>query len=163
MGRNKLTLHEKAWALTQLELGMCVLCVAADLKVSRQAIYNLKHAAAPLPPGAIPKRKVGSGAVRKTSIRTDNILKCEVMSDPAVTASTLRKSTQTSSNMWQSGPYNIKPLLTEAMKKKRINFCKKYQHWTSDDWKKVMFSDESTLRLVRGASKIVRRPKNVSR
>ncbi|KAG7156092.1 Transposable element Tcb2 transposase-like 4, partial [Homarus americanus] len=164
MGRNKLTLHEKARALTQLELGM-------------QAIYNLKHAAAPLPPGAIPKRKVGSGAVRKTSIRTDNILKREVMSDPAVTASTLKKkhpdllkhvAIRTVQHRLQkdlSLPTQRaakKPLLTKAMKKKRINFCKKYQHWTSDDWKKVMFSDESTFRLVRGASKIVRRPKNVS-
>ncbi|KAG7175342.1 Transposable element Tcb2 transposase-like 1 [Homarus americanus] len=157
---------------------MSVIRVAADLKVSRQAIYNLKHAAAPLPPGAIPKRKVGSGTVRTTSIRTENILKCEVMSGPAVTASTLKKkhpdllkhvAIRTVQHHLQKDlglPTRRaakKPLLTEVMKKKRINFCKKYQHWTSDDWKKVMFSDESIFRLVRGASKIVRRPKNVSR
>ncbi|KAG7158138.1 putative CENP-B N-terminal DNA-binding domain-containing transposase-like [Homarus americanus] len=138
MGRNKLTLHEKARALTQLELGMSVIRVASDLKVSRQAIYNLKHAAAPLPPGAIPKRKVGSGAVRKTSIRTDNILKREVMSDPAVTASTLKKkypdllkhvAMRTVQHHLQKDlglPTRRaakKPLLTEAMKKRRINFC----------------------------------------
>ncbi|KAG7177392.1 putative Transposase-containing protein 19 [Homarus americanus] len=152
MGHNKRTLHEKARALTQLELGMSVIRVAADLKVSRQAIYNLNHVAAPLPSGAIPKRKVRSGAVRKTSIRTDNILKREVMSDPAVTASTLKKkhpdllkhvAIRTIQHRLQkdlSLPTRraaMKPLLTEAMKKKRINFCKKYQHWTSDDWKKV--------------------------
>ena len=31
------------------------------------------------------------------------------------------------------------------------------------DWKKVMFSDESTFRLVRGRYKLVRRPSGVSR
>ncbi|XP_042241303.1 uncharacterized protein LOC121878935 isoform X3 [Homarus americanus] len=151
MGRNKLTVHEKAWALTQLELGMSVIRVAADLKVSRQSIYHLRHAAAPLPPGAIPKRKVGSGAVRKTSQRTDNILKREVMSDPAVTASTLKKrypnllkhvAIRTVQHRLQKDlglPTRRaakKPLLAEAMKKKRLNFSKKYQYRTSDDWKK---------------------------
>ena len=31
------------------------------------------------------------------------------------------------------------------------------------DWRKVMFSDESTFRLVRGGYKLVRRPQGVSR
>ena len=31
------------------------------------------------------------------------------------------------------------------------------------DWRKVMFSDESTFRLVRGRYKLVRRPSGVSR
>ena len=56
-----------------------------------------------------------------------------------------------------------KPLLTKAMKKKRLDFCRKYKDWTSEQWQKVMFSDESTFRLVRGNSKIVRRPSDVSR
>ncbi|KAG7174711.1 Transposable element Tcb2 transposase-like 7 [Homarus americanus] len=135
-----------------------------ELKSFKASHLHLKHAAAPSPPGAIPKRKVGSGAVRKTSIRTDNILKHEVMSDPAVTASTQKKkhpdllkhvAIRTVQHRLQKDhglPTRRaakKPLLTEAMKTKRINFCKKYQHWTSDDWKKVMFSDESTFRLVR--------------
>ena len=29
-------------------------------------------------------------------------------------------------------------------------------HWTMADWRKVMFSDESTFRLVRGGYKLVR-------
>ena len=31
------------------------------------------------------------------------------------------------------------------------------------DWRKVMFTDESTFRLVRGGYKLVRRPQGVSR
>lgn len=38
-------------------------------------------------------------------------------------------------------------LLTKALKTEKIDFCKKYQHWTSEQWK-VMFSDESTIMLL---------------
>nr|XP_053629089.1 uncharacterized protein LOC128686274 [Cherax quadricarinatus] len=65
-------------ALTLLEHGMSVISIATDLKVTRMAIYNLKKAAASLPPGTVPPRKVGSGVPKKTSLGTDNILKWEV-------------------------------------------------------------------------------------
>ncbi|MPC99217.1 hypothetical protein E2C01_094617 [Portunus trituberculatus] len=60
-------MEEKTRTLTLLEQGMSFICVADDLKVTRRAIYNLKHEAATLPPGTIPSRKMGSGAPRKTS------------------------------------------------------------------------------------------------
>lgn len=42
-----------------------------------------------------------------------------------------------------------KPMLTEPMKRKRLAFARKCKHWTEhDDWRKVMFSDESTFSLV---------------
>ncbi|KAK8749768.1 hypothetical protein OTU49_015529 [Cherax quadricarinatus] len=54
-------------------------------------------------------------------------------------------------------------MLSEAMKKKRLQFCKKYKDWTSDQWQKVMFSDGSTFRLIRSSSKIIHGPSGVSR
>jgi hypothetical protein len=56
-----------------------------------------------------------------------------------------------------------KPLLTEKMKKKRMAFCKAYQHWTAEDWSKVMYSDESTFRCIRSFSTKVRRPSGSNR
>jgi hypothetical protein len=38
-----------------------------------------------------------------------------------------------------------KPLLTEKHKRVRLAFAKKYQHWTVDDWKRVVFSDETMI------------------
>ena len=35
---------------------------------------------------------------------------------------------------------------------------KKYRDWTSDQWKSVMFLDESMFCLVRGTSKTIQRP-----
>lgn len=171
-------MEEKSRALTLLEKGDSVIAVARDLGVSREAIYQLKRSAAPLPKGTVPKRKSGSGAPKKTTARTDNLLKREVLSNPAITAVELKinhkellqnVATRTIRHRLQKDldlPIRRaakKPMLTAAMKKKRLGFCKKYKDWTSEQWKKVMFSDESTFRLVRGGSKTVRRPSTVSR
>ncbi|KAJ4426509.1 hypothetical protein ANN_27323 [Periplaneta americana] len=37
----------------------------------------------------------------------------------------------------------IKQLLTPVMRKKRLMWAKLHQHWTVNDWKNVLFSDES--------------------
>jgi transposase len=56
-----------------------------------------------------------------------------------------------------------KPLLTAKMVKKRISFCKKHRHWTEKDWEEVMFSDESTFRLINPRAQKVRRSSQTSR
>jgi hypothetical protein len=38
-----------------------------------------------------------------------------------------------------------------------------YMHWNADQWRKVMFSDESTFRIVNSRGAKVQRPKTVSR
>jgi hypothetical protein len=44
------------------------------------------------------------------------------------------------------------------MKKKRIAFAQKYKDWTTEQWSRVMFSDESTFRCIRATKTKVRRP-----
>ncbi|XP_076036784.1 uncharacterized protein LOC143022442 [Oratosquilla oratoria] len=152
MGRSKLSMQEKARALALLEQGMSAIRIAADLQVTRRVIYSLKKAAATHPPGTVPQRiKPGSGAPKKTSTRTDKILKREVMSDPCITAVSLKQkhpallknvAVRTVQHRLQKDlkmPARRaakKPLLTEAMKKKRIDFCKKSKDWTSEQWQK---------------------------
>ena len=41
-----------------------------------------------------------------------------------------------------------KPKLTEKHKKARLAFAKKYESWTTDDWMKVIWSDESKFNLL---------------
>ena len=55
MGRKKLSKIEKAQALTKVEHGVPVNEIAADLKVSRLAIYKLMKAAKDLPKGTVSK------------------------------------------------------------------------------------------------------------
>src|SRR5882762_5207293 len=38
-----------------------------------------------------------------------------------------------------------KPLLSPAHRKKRLAFALKHQHWTVEDWKKVIWSDETKI------------------
>lgn len=178
MGRKKLTMEEKSRALTLLEKGNSVFDVAKDLAVSKKTIYQLKRSAILLPLGMVPQRKSGSGAHKKTSSRTNKLLKREVMLNNSITAIELKRkypdflhnvATRTIRHRLQkdlglpSRRAAKKPLLTAAMKKKRLDFCQKYQDWTSEKWKKVMFSNENTFKLVRGDSKIMRRPNITSR
>ena len=40
------------------------------------------------------------------------------------------------------------PLLTIAHKKRRLAFALKYQHWTVEDWKRVIWSDETKINRI---------------
>ena len=82
MGGKKLSEIEKAQALTKVEHGVPVTEIAADLKISRQAVYKMMKAARGLPKDTVPKRKISSGRKRKTSGRTDRLLKQEVLASP---------------------------------------------------------------------------------
>ncbi len=46
-----------------------------------------------------------------------------------------------------------KPRLTVKQKKARLNWARKYASWTSDDWRKVIWSDESKFTLVNSEGK----------
>ncbi|KAK9885164.1 hypothetical protein WA026_010674 [Henosepilachna vigintioctopunctata] len=50
-----------------------------------------------------------------------------------------------------------KQLLTQKMMKKRLAWVKKYRPWTVDDWKKVVFSDETHFFVQGYKSSVVRR------
>lgn len=43
-----------------------------------------------------------------------------------------------------------KPLLTEKMKKKRVEWCRKYQDMPTDFWRKIIWSDETMIQLTFG-------------
>jgi transposase len=54
-----------------------------------------------------------------------------------------------------------KPLLNSAQVKKRLKFCSKYKNWTTAQWSRVMFSDESTFCQFGTHLYRVRRPMNM--
>ena len=51
-----------------------------------------------------------------------------------------------------------KPLLTEKHVQKRLAFARRHKDWTKEQWRGVMWSDESTFKCISDASKKVRRP-----
>lgn len=98
------------------------------------------------------------------------ILKQEAMFNPSIAATTLKwkhpellmsTSIRTICHclhkdlglpVWHAAK---KLLLMAIMKKKRLTFTHKYKNWTPEDWKKVMFTDESTFRHIWVTSKTV--------
>ena len=53
-----------------------------------------------------------------------------------------------------------KPLLTAKHAKIRVQWCKQYQRFTMENWKNVVYSDESLFHLYQKTRLRVRRPKN---
>lgn len=90
MERKKLTIEEKTRALLLAERGNTVVNIACKTGISRQAVYDLHHAAATLPPSAVPGKKKGTGTKKKTSPKTDKVLQHEVLANPSVTDSELK-------------------------------------------------------------------------
>ena len=86
----QLTMEVKARALALMEKGVSQKAISEELKVSRKTIYRLKKRAKNLPKGVTPPRKMGSGRPRKTSPRTDHVLRREVMSNPELTSGDLK-------------------------------------------------------------------------
>jgi transposase len=109
------------------------------------------------------ERKKGSGRPRKTTKAQDRIIKRIALKKrflPAikignelnldVTPRTIRNRLKDAKIM--SRVAAKKPFISKANLNKRIAFAKKYKHWTPEDWKKVVFADESSV-ILRDSSK----------
>ena len=53
-----------------------------------------------------------------------------------------------------------KPSLTKANKRKRYTWCKSKLRWTSADWSKIIFNNESKIEIAPRRREYVRRPPN---
>ena len=136
---------------------------------------RLLDAAKDLPNNTVPKHKFGGGRKKKISPHTDTIIKRERQKNPRLTVfelqnlhpellqhvkiRTVQHHLQKDLNLTPAK----KPLITERMKTKRLTFAKNYSHWTTEPWRKVMFSDESNFQVFKMGSTSVRRPKSSDR
>ena len=114
-----------------------------------------------------------SGRPKKTTPRADNVMKRQVMKSPTRSAKKIRAelnkasvsvSRRTVSRRLvqefglKSRKPAKKPKLTAAMKTKRLQFALQHKDWTTAQWSKVLFSDESTIQQFAARKKNVRRP-----
>uniref|UniRef100_A0A7I4YRH6 Paired domain-containing protein n=1 Tax=Haemonchus contortus TaxID=6289 RepID=A0A7I4YRH6_HAECO len=122
------------------------------------------------------RRKSRSGRPRKTTSRADSLILRTSMGDPRAAASDIREqvtsfsgisiSQSTAQRRLRAGDLfgrrpSKKPLVTAKNRKARLGFARKHLAWNRDDWKKVLFSDESKFCLF-GSDGImyIRRPVN---
>jgi hypothetical protein len=55
-----------------------------------------------------------------------------------------------------------KPFISDNNIKLRLQWCKDHENWTVDDWKSVLWCDESSFTLTYTGRQYVRRPKGQS-
>ena len=113
-----------------------------------------------------------SGRPRKTTPRTDRKIRRLLQEKPFLSSTDIKRSVPELAELsvrtirhrlskdlkLPSRKPLKKPLLTPKMAKKRLEFCNQYKGWTSENWQKVMFSDESTFLQFASYSSHVRRP-----
>ena len=63
-------------------------------------------------------------------------------------------------NNYKSCKQTVKPGLSIDMQKKRLTWCLLYKDWTLEDWKNVIFTDETSVQMggVRGKRRVWRTP-----
>ena len=117
------------------------------------------------------------GRPRKTTIQDDRLITRQAVRNPFITSTAIKRkfagqisdiSTRTirrrlvAKFQCHARKPLKKPLLTKRMRLKRVQFCQQYRHWTSEQWRRVMFSDESSFEMKKETSAYVRRPQGSS-
>jgi hypothetical protein len=76
----------------------------------------------------------------------------------AISASTVYRELKDQG--YSSCKQTVKPGLTDAMKKARLLWCLERKDWTLEDWKKVIWTDETSVALggIRGKRRVWRTP-----
>ena len=114
-----------------------------------------------MPEAPVAMRKPRSGHPIKVPKVIQEKMKRKVQTTPTITARQLKKTipelADTSVRTIQHQCLKVlklpsrkmanKPLLTERMRRDRLDFARRYQHWGVEEWRKVMFSDESHFEL----------------
>ena len=122
---------------------------------------------------AVPAPRPKAGRPRKTSPRTLKVIHRQLKADPALTAREIKeKNTRLLGSvsirtiqqrihddlLLRSYKARKKPMLSQAQKKRRLVFAKKYAVWTLEDWKRVLWTDEATFCVTGSGAKRVYRP-----
>lgn len=140
---------KRAECLLMLQNGKSTRTISKELRISLGTISSIRSTS----PLQISNR---AGPPRVLSARDRQRLVRLVLSGKADNASQLKKlaelkcSTQTIRNALRSEGLAArvkvkKPLLQAHHFSARLKFAQKYRYWTTDDWKRVIFSDETKI------------------
>jgi len=159
MGRH-LSAETKHAAMELRKAGVPLQKIRDQLQLNEQTLRRLLTAAK-RPSFVALKRKVGTGRKSTISEAILATMRRKLVRNPTLTAKELKasipdlhhlsiRSIQRLCQKDLALPCRMmakKPLLTDKMKEKRLASCRQYGHWTPDQWKKVLFSDESHFEL----------------
>ena len=122
----------------------------------------------------ITTKKKPPGSTRKTSLRTLRVVHLEVERNPRVSARKIREdnlgllsnvSVRTLSRCIHDDLEYLsyaawpKPVVTVAQQEKRLAFCERMKDWTIEQWRGVLWSDESRFTVTASRQgRVYRRP-----
>jgi len=147
----KLSFEDSSRLIGHLQANVPVAEVAKSFNVTLATVYSLKKK---FERHGTVKRLAGSGRPRKTSKAIDDQIKEAHDSDrfktSVETADEFNLSAKTVRRRLAERGLNarrpaVKPRLTAEHKQLRLKWAKKYRRFTWEDWKKVIFSDETSF------------------
>ena len=154
--KKRLTQADRKHVLAVLETGKSVRATAAETGVSKSTVHEILRSSPlkrPNPRGGRP-RKLSDRIVRELAkdltrnrLRSakEAVHKALAVEDVEVSPTTIRR------NLHRHGLRAVKkkkkPLLRPHHRAQRLKFSKKYAAFTVDDWKTVVFSDETKINV----------------
>ena len=178
MGPKNISDDTKKHILDLRRNGASIGQIASRIGLSKSTVHMWCKRGEGLKAGEAPPTFHAPGRARVTSPATDRVMKRTVKEHPLISARllqqempeslghvairTIQHRLQKDLDLPARRPA-YKPMLTRAMKAKRLAFAKRYKDWTFQDWKKVMFTDESTFRVLSKHRCFVRRPRGSDR
>lgn len=172
MGRKpQLTRMQRMRVVCLLEEGYSRNAIATKLRCARSTVQELvkKYQAT----GSIEHRG-GNGRKPKTTRREDRLLVRLCLQDRRKSSRVLSTELQQATGKalsssrvrrrlikagFKSRRAAKKPMLTANNIRNRLSWARQHQHWTKEDWRRVLFSDEKRFSLVSDAPVHVRRRK----
>jgi transposase len=135
--------------------------IREQMHMSERGLRNILAYAKKHPEDPVQKKRKNPGPPSKVSLGSVRKIRRAIDRNPSITGKTLKKnipdlanvSVRTISRVCReklklpSRKMADKPLLTDRMKNDRLEFARRYAHWGVEEWKKVMFSDESHFEL----------------
>lgn len=157
--RRELSLEERAQLVGLHEAGLSMNDIAKKKKVSRKAVQDAVKRYRET--GSVENRS-RSGRPKSTTAAEDRLLRRESLADRQKTSPVLATGFRESTGK-ALHPSTVrrrllsfglrgyvaakKPLIRPDNKKKRLAWARQHVHWTEDQWKKVLWSDESPFQV----------------
>ena len=141
--------------------------IAIQLRVSQSAVSRILFKVNTTGNSA-PKQR--SGRPAKVSTHTKRLMYRTVNANPFITSKALKQSIPQLNNVskitindtlrlqFKCNKPLKKPMMTKKHLLKRLQFCREHRNWTTEQWRAVMWSDESTFELFGQSDRFVRIP-----
>lgn len=159
MKRPQLKESEKAVIIALREMGLGYKTIAGKVGTTKTTVIRTLKTFEST--GRIDRKK-GSGRPRMSTESQDRVLHRNVLKSRFSSTSDMRREWRLTCSVDASKQTILrrlaergikarrprkKPLLTRNMRQKRLEWAKRHRHWTEEDWRRVIFSDESKFNL----------------